>query len=133
MNYETVIGLEVHVELKTEAKVFCGCAARFGAEPNTHVCPGCLGMPGALPVLNKRAVEYCIKAGLALNCRIAPFSRFDRKQYFYPDLPHAYQISQDDLPLCAGGGLKIVNPAGEERLVRINRIHLEEEAGRTYH
>lgn len=133
MNYETVIGLEVHVELKTEAKVFCGCAARFGAEPNTHVCPGCLGMPGALPVLNKRAVEYCIKAGLALNCRIAPFSRFDRKQYFYPDLPHAYQISQDDLPLCAEGGLKIVNPAGEERLVRINRIHLEEEAGRTYH
>jgi aspartyl-tRNA(Asn)/glutamyl-tRNA(Gln) amidotransferase subunit B len=133
MNYETVIGLEVHVELKTEAKVFCGCAARFGAEPNTHVCPGCLGMPGVLPVLNKKAVEFCIKAGLALQCRIAPFSMFDRKQYFYPDLPQAYQISQGDLPLCTGGELKIVTPGGEEKIIRLNRIHLEEEAGRTYH
>lgn len=133
MNYETVIGLEVHVELKTEAKAFCGCAARFGAEPNTHVCPGCLGMPGALPVLNKKAVEFCVKAGLALQCRIAPFSIFHRKQYFYPDLPQAYQISQDEPPICAGGQLKIVNPGGEERIIRINRIHLEEEAGRTYH
>lgn len=133
MVYETVIGLEVHVELKTEAKVFCGCDARFGAEPNTCVCPGCLGLPGSLPVLNKRAVEFCVRAGLALHCRIAPFSRFDRKQYFYPDLPRAYQISQDEFPLCAGGQLRIISSAGKERMIRINRIHLEEEAGRTYH
>ena len=132
MAYETVIGLEVHVELKTAAKVFCGCDARFGAEANTRTCPGCLGFPGSLPVLNKQAVNFTIMAGLALHCRIAPFSRFHRKQYFYPDLPGAYQISQYDLPLCEKGRLEIVTPEGK-RTIGINRIHLEEEAGRTYH
>src|SRR5690554_270129 len=130
MAYETVIGLEVHVELKTAAKVFCGCDARFGAEANTRTCPGCLGFPGSLPVLNKQAVNFTIMAGLALHCRIAPFSRFHRKQYFYPDLPGAYQISQYDLPLCEKGRLEIVTPEGN-RTIGINRIYLEEEDGRT--
>ncbi len=132
MAYETVIGLEVHVELKTAAKVFCGCETRFGAEANTRTCPVCLGLPGSLPVLNKQAVVYTIMAGLALNCRIAPFSRFHRKQYFYPDMPTAYQISQYDLPLCEKGRLEIITAEGE-KTVGINRIHLEAEAGRTYH
>lgn len=132
MDYEIVIGLEVHAELKTESKVFCGCSTKFGAEPNTQVCQVCLGLPGVLPVLNKKAVDYTIATGLALNCRIARFSKFDRKQYFYPDLPKAYQISQYDLPLCAEGWLEITTPEGAKK-IGITRIHLEEEAGRSYH
>ena len=130
--YELVIGLEVHVELKTRTKIFCGCSTEFGAEPNTHVCPVCMGMPGTLPVLNERVVEYAVKAGLATHCRIARFSKQDRKNYFYPDLPKAYQISQYDLPLCTEGHLEI--PAGDGvRRVGITRIHIEEDAGKLIH
>ncbi|OWZ84732.1 Asp-tRNA(Asn)/Glu-tRNA(Gln) amidotransferase subunit GatB [Natranaerobius trueperi] len=130
--YETVIGLEVHAELSTETKIFCGCSTKFGEEPNSNVCPICLGMPGTLPVLNKRALELAMKAGLALNCEIADYSKFDRKNYFYPDLPKAYQISQFDLPICKDGYLDItVN--GEQKRVRINRIHMEEDAGKLVH
>lgn len=126
--YETVIGLEVHVQLKTNTKLFCACPTQFGAEPNENTCPICLGMPGVLPVLNHRAVEYGIMAGLALNCRIAPITKFDRKQYFYPDLPKGYQVSQYDLPLCHDGHLTILG-----RKVRILRAHLEEDAGKLVH
>ena len=103
MKYESVIGLEVHVELKTKTKIFCGCSTEFGAEPNTHVCPVCLGLPGVLPVLNKEVLHYAVKAGLALHCDILPFSKFDRKNYYYPDLPKNFQTSQFDLPICKGG------------------------------
>jgi aspartyl-tRNA(Asn)/glutamyl-tRNA(Gln) amidotransferase subunit B len=134
-DYEIVIGLEVHAELKTASKIFCGCSTEFGGEPNTHVCPVCLGLPGALPVLNEQAMEYAIIAGLALNCTIAEYSKFDRKQYFYPDLPKAYQISQFDLPFCKEGWVEI--PAdgrpGECKKAGIIRVHLEEEAGKTVH
>ena len=130
--YETVIGLEVHAELKTESKIFCACTTEFGGEPNTHVCPVCLGMPGALPVLNKKVVEYAIKAALALNCEIASICRFDRKNYFYPDLPKAYQISQQDFPIAAGGYLMINTPDGEKK-IGINRLHMEEDAGKLVH
>ncbi|HAA90715.1 MAG TPA: Asp-tRNA(Asn)/Glu-tRNA(Gln) amidotransferase GatCAB subunit B, partial [Peptococcaceae bacterium] len=105
MSYEAVIGLEVHVELRTKTKAFCSCPNAFGSEPNTNVCPICLGMPGVLPVLNQTVLEYAIRTGLALNCEIARFSKFDRKNYFYPDLPKNYQISQYDLPLCRNGYL----------------------------
>ena len=105
--YEVVIGLEVHVELKTATKIFCSCSTAFGAEPNTQVCPVCSGFPGALPVLNRQAVEYAIRTGLALNCEIAETCKFDRKNYFYPDLPRAYQISQYDQPICKQGYLDI--------------------------
>ncbi|MEN2986201.1 MAG: Asp-tRNA(Asn)/Glu-tRNA(Gln) amidotransferase subunit GatB [Thermodesulfovibrionaceae bacterium] len=132
MKYEAVIGLEVHAQLLTESKIFCSCSTRFGAEPNTQVCPVCLGMPGVLPVLNKKAVEYAIKTGLALNCKIADFSRFARKNYFYPDLPKGYQISQYELPLCEGGYLEIVIN-GKRKKIRIKRIHLEEDAGKNIH
>lgn len=136
-DYEIVIGLEVHSELRTESKVFCSCPTKFGGEPNSHVCPVCLGLPGVLPVLNEKAMDYTIIAGLALNCKISGFSKFDRKQYFYPDLPKAYQISQyDDYPLCKDGWIEIPLDAeitGETRKVRINRVHLEEEAGKTVH
>ncbi|HEX3043368.1 MAG TPA: Asp-tRNA(Asn)/Glu-tRNA(Gln) amidotransferase subunit GatB [Bacillota bacterium] len=136
-DYEIVIGLEVHSELKTESKVFCGCPTKFGAEPNTHVCPVCLGLPGVLPVLNEKAVEYTICAGLALHCDISSYSKFDRKQYFYPDLPKAYQISQyDDFPFCKNGWIEIEGDpevAGGVRKIRINRVHLEEEAGKSVH
>ncbi|BAS28638.1 aspartyl/glutamyl-tRNA amidotransferase subunit B [Limnochorda pilosa] len=127
-----VIGLEVHAELSTRSKLFCGCSTAFGAPPNTQVCPVCLGLPGVLPVLNERAVELAVKAGLALHCQIAPFSKFDRKNYFYPDLPKAYQISQYDLPLCRDGYVEIAAPEGVRR-IGIVRVHLEEEAGKSVH
>lgn len=130
--YEMVIGLEVHIELKTETKIFCGCSTAFGGEPNTQCCPVCMGLPGALPVLNEKAVDYAVMAGLATHCQIAPFSKMDRKNYFYPDLPKAYQISQYDLPLCSGGWLDIT-VEGERRRVGITRIHLEEDAGKLVH
>ena len=130
--YETVIGLEVHVELATETKIFCGCSTTFGASPNTQVCPVCLGYPGALPVLNGKVVEYAIKAGLALNCEITRHGRQDRKNYFYPDLPKAYQISQSDLPVCVGGSLEIETTEGQKK-IGITRIHIEEDAGKLVH
>lgn len=130
--YEMVIGLEVHVELKTKTKIFCNCKTDFGAEPNTHVCPVCMGMPGTLPVLNKKVVDYAIKAGLATNCTIARFSKQDRKNYFYPDLPKAYQISQYDLPLCEHGYVDIETANGSKR-IGITRIHIEEDAGKLVH
>ncbi|HOB82199.1 MAG TPA: Asp-tRNA(Asn)/Glu-tRNA(Gln) amidotransferase subunit GatB [Peptococcaceae bacterium] len=130
--YEAVIGLEVHVELKTNTKIFCSCTTEFGGDPNTHVCPGCLGFPGTLPVMNKKAVEYAVRAGLALNCAINPYSRFDRKNYFYPDLPTAYQISQYFHPICKEGYVEI-ELGGKKKKIRINRIHLEEDAGKLLH
>jgi aspartyl-tRNA(Asn)/glutamyl-tRNA(Gln) amidotransferase subunit B len=132
MNYEAVIGLEVHAELLTESKIFCGCSTKFGSEPNTQVCPVCLGLPGTLPVLNKKVVEYAVKAGLALNCTIANFSKMDRKNYFYPDLPKAYQISQYDLPLCSNGYIEIEVEGGTKK-IGIKRIHIEEDAGKLLH
>lgn len=130
--YEIVIGLEVHTELKTNTKIFCSCTTEFGGEPNTHVCPVCLGLPGVLPVLNKKVVDFTIKAGLALNCQIAEFSKFDRKNYYYPDLPKNFQTSQYDLPICTLGYLDI-EVAGEEKRVGITRIHMEEDAGKLVH
>lgn len=130
--FDTVIGLEVHVELSTETKIFCGCSTSYGERPNSNVCPICLGMPGTLPVLNWRALELTVKAGLAMNCDIADFSKFDRKNYFYPDLPKAYQISQYDLPVAKNGYLD-VNVDDEEHRIRINRIHMEEDAGKLVH
>ncbi len=132
MQYESVIGLEIHAQLLTESKMFCGCSTRFGAEPNTQTCPVCAGLPGALPVINKKAIEYVIKTGLALNCEITTYSRFARKNYFYPDLPKGYQISQYELPLCRGGFLEI-SSNGQKRRVRLTRIHLEEDAGKNIH
>lgn len=132
MNYEVVIGLEVHVELKTKTKIFCSCPNEFGSEPNKNVCPRCLGLPGTLPVLNEKVLEYAIKAGLALNCEIAEFSKFDRKNYFYPDLTKAYQISQFDLPICEHGYLDI-DVDGNHKRIGITRIHMEEDAGKLVH
>ncbi len=132
MAYEAVIGLEIHSELKTNTKIFCGCATTFGAEQNTHVCPVCLGLPGVLPVINKRVVEFAIKAGIALNCKINKFSKFDRKNYYYPDLPKNFQTSQFDLPIAEHGYVDIdVN--GETKRIRITRIHMEEDAGKLVH
>ena len=130
--YETVIGLEVHVELNTDTKIFCSCATTFGAEPNTLCCPVCAGLPGSMPTLNRLAVEKAITAGLALDCEIAEVCRMDRKQYFYPDLPKAYQISQDRDPICRNGSLMVSTKEGERR-VGITRIHLEEDAGKLIH
>lgn len=130
--YEPVIGLEIHAQLKTRSKIFCGCSTRFGAAPNTQVCPLCLGLPGTLPVLNERAVEYAIKVGLAVGGSIAARSVFARKNYFYPDLPKGYQISQYDRPLCSGGGVEIATEAGVRRIGLV-RIHLEEDAGKSLH
>ncbi|MEM6469106.1 MAG: Asp-tRNA(Asn)/Glu-tRNA(Gln) amidotransferase subunit GatB [Planctomycetota bacterium] len=131
----TIIGLEVHVQLKTATKLFCGCLTKFGSPPNTQVCPVCLGLPGALPVLNEEAVELAIRAGLAIDCEIPPLTKWDRKQYFYPDLPKGYQISQFDLPICARGLVSIDDPArpGETRRIAITRAHLEEDAGKSMH
>ena len=131
-DYEVVMGLEVHAELSTKTKIFCSCPTTFGAEPNTQVCPICMGMPGTLPVLNEKVVEYAVKAGLATNCEIARKSKNDRKNYFYPDLPKAYQISQYDEPLCEHGFIEIeVN--GEKKKIRLTRIHIEEDAGKLNH
>ncbi len=126
---EAVIGLEVHVELLTASKMFCGCRNAFGSPPNTNVCPVCLGFPGSLPVANAKAVEYLCKAGMALGCDVAAYSKFDRKNYFYPDMPKNYQISQYDMPLTTGGGITL--PAGKR--VRLTRIHLEEDTGKNVH
>ncbi|MCM1055949.1 MAG: Asp-tRNA(Asn)/Glu-tRNA(Gln) amidotransferase subunit GatB [Bacteroides sp.] len=132
MKLYPTIGLEIHAELLTESKVFCTCSAEFGGAPNTRCCPVCSGLPGTLPVLNRRAVEYIVKAGCVMNCDISRFTKWDRKNYFYPDLPKAYQISQMPRPVCLGGHVDIVSE-GEEKTVRINRIHLEEDAGKLIH
>jgi aspartyl-tRNA(Asn)/glutamyl-tRNA(Gln) amidotransferase subunit B len=132
MEYEAVIGLEVHAELLTQSKIFCACSAKFGAPPNQNTCPVCLAMPGALPVLNRRAVEFAIRAGLATHCTIANYSRWARKNYFYPDLPKGYQISQYELPLCLGGTVDVETGAGTTR-VCLTRIHMEEDTGKNIH
>jgi aspartyl-tRNA(Asn)/glutamyl-tRNA(Gln) amidotransferase subunit B len=132
MEFEPVIGLEVHAQLLTESKIFCGCTTRFGNPPNSNTCPVCLGMPGVLPVLNRKAVEYAVRVGLAAGCEIQPRSLFARKNYFYPDLPKGYQISMYDRPLCVGGGLTIETAAGRKR-IGLTRIHLEEDAGKSIH
>ncbi len=132
-DYEVVIGLEVHAELSTNTKIYCNCTTKFGADPNTHCCPICTGMPGTLPVLNEKVVEYAIKMGLATNCEIAKFSKQDRKNYFYPDLPKAYQVSQYDLPLCERGHIDVMLEDGEKKRIGITRIHIEEDAGKLIH
>ena len=131
-DYEVIIGLEVHAELATESKIYCTCSTEFGSDPNTHVCPICTGMPGVLPVLNEKVVEYAVKMGLATNCKIAKFSKQDRKNYFYPDLPKAYQTSQYDLPLCYEGHVDFMVD-GKPKTVGITRIHIEEDAGKLIH
>ena len=130
--YETVIGLEVHVELATKTKIFCGCSTEFGGEPNTHTCPVCTGMPGSLPVLNKKVLEYAVAVGLATNCQINQYSKFDRKNYFYPDNPQNYQISQLYLPICHDGSVEIETEAGT-KTIGIHEIHMEEDAGKLIH
>jgi aspartyl-tRNA(Asn)/glutamyl-tRNA(Gln) amidotransferase subunit B len=129
MNYELVCGLETHVELSTKTKIFCSCSTEFGGEPNTHCCPICIGLPGTLPKLNRAVVEYAVMAGLATNCEISPISKMDRKNYVYPDLPKAYQISQYDMPLCKNGWVEL----SSGRHIRLNRIHIEEDAGKLVH
>lgn len=132
MAWETVMGLEVHVELATKSKIFCSCTTEFGGEPNTHCCPICTGMPGTLPVVNKQVVNYAMKAGMALNCEITRYNKFDRKNYFYPDLPKAYQISQLYLPICRNGRVPI-EVDGVKKDIRIHEIHMEEDAGKLIH
>ncbi|MEW6214821.1 MAG: Asp-tRNA(Asn)/Glu-tRNA(Gln) amidotransferase subunit GatB [Nitrospirota bacterium] len=132
MKYEAVIGLEVHAQMLTDTKIFCGCSTKFGSDPNTQTCPVCIGMPGVLPALNKKALEFAIKTGLAMNCKISPYSRFARKNYFYPDLPKGYQISQYELPICEHGYVEIVVD-GEIKRIGIIRIHMEEDAGKNIH
>ena len=131
-NYETVIGLEVHVELATKTKIFCSCSTAFGGAPNSHTCPVCTGQPGSLPVLNKQVVEYAVAVGLATNCQITQYSKFDRKNYFYPDNPQNYQISQLYLPICRNGSVEIETASGKKQ-VRIHEIHMEEDAGKLVH
>lgn len=131
--YETVIGLEVHVELATKTKIFCGCSTEFGGAPNTHTCPVCTGMPGSLPVLNRQVVEYALAVGLAVNCQVNQFCKFDRKNYFYPDNPQNYQISQLYLPICHDGWIEIETEAGGEKRIGIHEIHMEEDAGKLIH
>lgn len=132
MKYETVIGLEVHAQLLTESKIFCGCSTRFGDKPNGNTCPVCMGFPGVLPVLNKKVVEFTIRTGLATHCEIAHYSRWARKNYFYPDLPKGYQISQYELPLCRNGYIDI-EANGTKKRIRLTRIHMEEDAGKNIH
>lgn len=134
MTYQPIIGMEVHVELNTNSKMFCSCSADFfGVPPNTHVCPVCLGMPGSLPVINRRAIEYTLMIGLALNCDIQPHNVFARKNYFYPDLPKGYQISQYELPLCLGGYVDVETEDGQTKRIRVRRVHLEEDTGKLVH
>ncbi|WP_234123417.1 Asp-tRNA(Asn)/Glu-tRNA(Gln) amidotransferase subunit GatB [Clostridium hydrogenum] len=132
MSYETIIGLEIHAELNTKTKIFCNCSTEFGAKPNEHTCPICMGLPGTLPVLNEEVVHLAVKAGKALNCKINKLNKMDRKNYFYPDLPKAYQISQFDLPICGNGSVEIHTKDGV-RNIRLNRIHIEEDAGKLVH
>ena len=133
VEYEAVIGLEVHAELLTKSKIFCSCSAKFGAPPNHNTCPVCIGMPGVLPVPNRSVVEFAIRAGLAIGCRIAAYSRWARKNYFYPDLPKGYQISQYELPLCSGGCIRITTEDGHPKTVQLTRIHMEEDTGKNIH
>jgi len=133
LQYKVVVGLEIHVQLCTKSKMFCGCAVEFGAEPNSRVCPVCLGMPGVLPVMNKQALEYAIMVALALNCKIAKFTKWDRKSYYYPDLPKNYQISQYDLPFSSNGFIEIPLGSGQTKKIGIIRAHLEEDAGKNLH
>ena len=133
LEYKVIVGLEIHVQLDTLSKMFCGCALEFGAEPNSRVCPVCLGMPGVLPVMNRQAVEHSVLVGLALDCKIASFTKWDRKSYYYPDLPKNYQISQYDLPLAEHGFIEIPLESGQMKKIRITRAHLEEDAGKNVH
>src|SRR5215475_1919323 len=132
MKHEPIIGLEVHAQLLTESKIFCGCSSQFGQQPNANTCPVCAGFPGVLPVLNKKVVKFAIKAGLATHCQIACSSILARKNYFYPDLPKGYQISQYELPVCSGGYIEI-DVGGAKKRVRLTRIHMEEDAGKNIH
>src|SRR4051795_1300573 len=131
-DFEPVIGLEIHAQLLTRSKIFCGCSTAFGAAPNTHICPVCIGLPGALPVLNRAAVDHAIRAGLALGCAIEPRSIFARKNYFYPDLPKGYQISQYETPIVQGGEIAFFVD-GIEKKIHLTRAHLEEDAGKSLH
>ncbi|MFQ5771850.1 MAG: Asp-tRNA(Asn)/Glu-tRNA(Gln) amidotransferase subunit GatB, partial [bacterium] len=133
LEYKVVVGLEIHVQLCTKTKMFCSCAAEFGQAANSRVCPVCLGMPGVLPVMNKQAIEYAVLVGLALNCQVATFTKWDRKSYYYPDLPKNYQISQYDLPLSTNGFIEILLESGQTKKIRITRAHLEEDAGKNLH
>ena len=133
VDYKILVGLEIHVQLCTRTKMFCGCALSFAEEPNSRVCPVCLGMPGSLPVMNKQAVEFAMLAGLALNCQIPAFTKWDRKSYYYPDLPKNYQISQYDLPLALNGYIEIPTKDGTMKKIRIRRAHLQEDAGKNLH
>src|SRR5665647_86232 len=133
MEFETVIGLEIHAQMKTQSKIFCGCATAFGAPPNTQTCPVCLGMPGSLPVLNRKVVESAIKLGLSTDCTLNRKNRFARKNYFYPDLPKGYQISQFDLPICEHGRIDIEVGGQSSKTIGITRIHMEEDAGKLVH